>query len=103
MRRRPPRSTRTDTLFPYTTLFRSNGTVLITDPSHFVALGAVAGDAGPKPTETCDDVSIFHPRRAEIARRANPGGAIGPAARCARPRGICRRVPGPRRCEAEAS
>src|SRR3546814_1511055 len=26
MRRRPPRSTRTDTLFPYTTLFRSYGT-----------------------------------------------------------------------------
>src|SRR3546814_5905354 len=25
MRRRPPRSTRTDTLFPYTTLFRSPG------------------------------------------------------------------------------
>src|SRR3546814_3114717 len=25
--RRPPRSTRTDTLFPYTTLFRSNNTV----------------------------------------------------------------------------
>src|SRR3546814_5610123 len=25
MRRRPPRSTRTDTLFPYTTLFRSFG------------------------------------------------------------------------------
>src|SRR3546814_3464346 len=25
MLRRPPRSTRTDTLFPYTTLFRSNG------------------------------------------------------------------------------
>src|SRR3546814_5284675 len=25
MRRRPPRSTRTDTLFPYTTLFRSHG------------------------------------------------------------------------------
>src|SRR3546814_4894095 len=24
MKRRPPRSTRTDTLFPYTTLFRSN-------------------------------------------------------------------------------
>src|SRR3546814_19678766 len=28
MRRRPPRSTRTDTLFPYTTLFRSLGDVL---------------------------------------------------------------------------
>src|SRR3546814_19799745 len=26
MLRRPPRSTRTDTLFPYTTLFRSTGT-----------------------------------------------------------------------------
>src|SRR3546814_3394441 len=28
MIRRPPRSTRTDTLFPYTTLFRSKGTSL---------------------------------------------------------------------------
>src|SRR3546814_4445341 len=27
--RRPPRSTRTDTLFPYTTLFRSQGRVLL--------------------------------------------------------------------------
>src|SRR3546814_16647035 len=30
MIRRPPRSTRTDTLFPYTTLFRSKGFVLKT-------------------------------------------------------------------------
>src|SRR3546814_3193438 len=29
MRRRPPRSTRTDTLFPYTTLFRSFDNILI--------------------------------------------------------------------------
>src|SRR3546814_9152147 len=29
MRRRPPRSTRTDTLFPYTTLFRSSTAVLV--------------------------------------------------------------------------
>src|SRR3546814_18416884 len=29
MRRRPPRSTRTDTLFPYTTLFRSRGFSLV--------------------------------------------------------------------------
>src|SRR3546814_3744449 len=34
MSRRPPRSTRTDTLFPYTTLFRSVGTDL-----HVGALG----------------------------------------------------------------
>src|SRR3546814_13977288 len=34
MIRRPPRSTRTDTLFPYTTLFRSEGaTVLVTSRS----------------------------------------------------------------------
>src|SRR3546814_19362333 len=29
MIRRPPRSTRTDTLFPYTTLFRSGGALLL--------------------------------------------------------------------------
>src|SRR3546814_2809895 len=29
MRRRPPRSTRTDTLFPYTTLFRSNAAIKV--------------------------------------------------------------------------
>src|SRR3546814_15588718 len=31
MIRRPPRSTRTDTLFPYTTLFRSNSTLVLFD------------------------------------------------------------------------
>src|SRR3546814_16745220 len=31
MIRRPPRATRTDTLFPYTTLFRSEGLLLLTD------------------------------------------------------------------------
>src|SRR3546814_1269490 len=35
MRRRPPRSTRTDTLFPYTTLFRSDTAVTAT---HFPIL-----------------------------------------------------------------
>src|SRR3546814_2589021 len=39
MIRRPPRSTRTDTLFPYTTLFRST-----TATGH---LAVVAGDAAP--------------------------------------------------------
>src|SRR3546814_11920456 len=32
MIRRPPRSTRTDTLFPYTTLFRSRVNVLLPHP-----------------------------------------------------------------------
>src|SRR3546814_5728971 len=41
MIRRPPRSTRTDTLFPYTTLFRSHGQRQLDfpqesfDPAHF--------------------------------------------------------------------
>src|SRR3546814_7931085 len=34
MRRRPTRSTRTDTLFPYTTLFRSQGVVWLPDEAH---------------------------------------------------------------------
>src|SRR3546814_19429176 len=36
MFRRPPRSTRTDTLFPYTTLFRSLGGERVTDGGAFV-------------------------------------------------------------------
>src|SRR3546814_3448504 len=42
MIRRPPRSTRTDTLFPYTTLFRSDGTG---------SLGDEARASGAFPTE----------------------------------------------------
>src|SRR3546814_1881505 len=43
---RPPRSTRTDTLFPYTTLFRSNGVI---DENYWLAAyigGALGRDAG---------------------------------------------------------
>src|SRR3546814_20589575 len=49
MIRRPPRSTRTDTLFPYTTLFRSPCGVAT------AATIAEAYDAALK----CDDVSAF--------------------------------------------
>src|SRR3546814_3345757 len=38
MIRRPPRSTRTDTLFPYTTLFRSNAPTALAEPS-FLHIG----------------------------------------------------------------
>src|SRR3546814_1514724 len=42
MRRRPPRSTRTDTLFPYTTLFRSSVTTpkigIVYSPSNSIDL-----------------------------------------------------------------
>src|SRR3546814_12578882 len=43
MIRRPPRSTRTDTLFPYTTLFRSTAV----QPQHFSKMSAAEPDAGP--------------------------------------------------------
>src|SRR3546814_14979407 len=33
MIRRPPRSTRTDTLFPYTTLFRSGFCIVLSEPT----------------------------------------------------------------------
>src|SRR3546814_13394327 len=42
MRRRPPRSTRTDTLFPYTTLFRS--AEIVAPLRH--AMGLVDGEQG---------------------------------------------------------
>src|SRR3546814_13780663 len=41
MIRRPPRSTRTDTLFPYTTLFRSNGREIVLA---YAEPGAVLGE-----------------------------------------------------------
>src|SRR3546814_9940052 len=45
MIRRPPRSTRTDTLFPYTTLFRSNSAPVL--PQH---IRAEFERLSPKPT-----------------------------------------------------
>src|SRR3546814_3781927 len=49
MIRRPPRSTRTDTLFPYTTLFRSYVVVAVVRHRHGlgVALGLVVDAPGP--------------------------------------------------------
>src|SRR3546814_10533316 len=52
MIRRPPRSTRTDTLFPYTTLFRSLALDLIDPPAHGLAgeeAGQVAGQSAGRP------------------------------------------------------
>src|SRR3546814_14238150 len=45
MIRRPPRSTRTDTLFPYTTLFRSCDSASILRTAPFVPPGEALGDA----------------------------------------------------------
>src|SRR3546814_9749152 len=62
MIRRPPRSTRTDTLFPYTTLFRS--------------------PAGSRGSGRCD----------REAARAAPGAAIGQRLRRHHPRGRSQRT-----------
>src|SRR3546814_8445758 len=45
MIRRPPRSTRTDTLFPYTTLFRSDGAA-VTGVAAGMSATAVSGNVG---------------------------------------------------------
>src|SRR3546814_990921 len=47
MKRRPPRSTRTDTLFPYTTLFRSQLAELITR-RHNVSAHVIVADLAKK-------------------------------------------------------
>src|SRR3546814_5814916 len=48
MIRRPPRSTRTDTLFPYTTLFRSWRKALRKDPLQQHPRGCFLGPAHPE-------------------------------------------------------
>src|SRR3546814_12079180 len=53
MIRPPPRSTRTDTLFPSTTLFRSSGTLLIRDGR----IAAVGADVAVPPDATRIDAS----------------------------------------------
>src|SRR3546814_9381601 len=67
MIRRPPRSTRTDTLFPYTTLFRSGGR----------ATGQPAAGAGRRPRPRHPHRLVQHlppalERPAHVAR-ADPG------------------------------
>src|SRR3546814_17067572 len=51
MIRRPPRSTRTDTLFPYTTLFRRHSRQLHTDDGPGREGGCVLGSGGTRAAE----------------------------------------------------
>src|SRR3546814_7688548 len=59
MIRRPPRSTRTDTLFPYTTLFRSDrGVAILGEHAHCAThegLGLVLGAAAVLPVLELDE------------------------------------------------
>src|SRR3546814_16627757 len=53
MIRRPPRSTRTDTLFPYTTLFRSAGH-LYSGPDRLLRPGLAGAGRSPRPGDLLD-------------------------------------------------
>src|SRR3546814_7621440 len=70
MIRRPPRSTRTDTLFPYTTLFRSTGPRALPadrdQPAHLH--GRVAHRAAPG----AEGAGTGHARRGHRARHPRP-------------------------------
>src|SRR3546814_1828017 len=82
MRPRPPRSTRTDTLFPYTTLFRSEDRPLDHEPRQFStsAVRGVAGSAdarrsdllpGPRPARILVGIVEI---RGDPYRRSQPAG-----------------------------
>src|SRR3546814_20173132 len=60
MIRRPPRSTRTDTLFPYTTLFRSAVIPVISTGGATLDVGAQVESLAPDLTEDRDYVALFH-------------------------------------------
>src|SRR3546814_14242295 len=75
MLRRPPRSTRTDTLFPYTTLFRSHRDR--TDPEYGRGEGAADRECGAVAAVT----QRAGAERRDLARahgRCRRGGADGP-------------------------
>src|SRR3546814_11695824 len=78
MIRRPPRSTRTDTLFPYTTLFRSTG-VIRNRKFAFAALActalsspAFAQDAAPADVARGEDAIVVTAARTILPPNALP-------------------------------
>src|SRR3546814_15711493 len=75
MTRRPPRSTRTDTLFPYTTLFRSHGPDAGRQPPTRGAPGAVPSC----PPRRRRDIEIHATATGCAAKPVSfePGGAAG--------------------------
>src|SRR3546814_13981444 len=68
MIRRPPRSTRTDTLFPYTTLFRSVGDGPIGDARDFLFADAKAAERLAMLRK--DELAALHPAGARLAELA---------------------------------
>src|SRR3546814_20534068 len=77
MIRRPPRSTRTDTLFPYTTLFRSGGPAGLRSrpcPGERAGDGQEgAGDSGGRRSQPVDERSA---RGRQVPARRLPAGVL---------------------------
>src|SRR3546814_9981738 len=73
MIRRPPRSTRTDTLFPYTTLFRSVARVHVADRDH-VARAEEGEEAAQPPARS--RFRSRHPHAGVERAQACPGARI---------------------------
>src|SRR3546814_9045240 len=94
MIRLPPRSTRTDTLFPYTTIFRSHD--LVQEGGEGLELGplVVCGADGHVDVDRLDDLNHVTPRVIGVrpAHRSSPAGGEGlTTLRCAPTRGCWRR------------
>src|SRR3546814_8858500 len=69
MIRRPPRSTRTDTLFPYTTLFRSRQHRALLDDDALGDLGACADEAVVLDDDRIGLQRLQHAADADAARQ----------------------------------
>src|SRR3546814_17142974 len=72
MIRRPPRSTRTDTLFPYTTLFRSGFPVLAAIERYIDLFDTAAA----RPGKAADVIEPLVQQRLAAGRRRNHGFAF---------------------------
>src|SRR3546814_14734521 len=83
MIRRPPRSKRTDTLFPYTTLFRSNDYTLERDGKHFL-LSCKHGSAfvlgGPQVVELASAIRLANAAGGILATQGKISADARPAA-----------------------
>src|SRR3546814_758170 len=83
MIRRPPRSTRTDTLFPYTTLFRSapdaDSLLCAGESSHPRMGGALAGEKGLRSQRPCATGAVASRARDRQAHsQEHRVGIVGP-------------------------
>src|SRR3546814_2106081 len=70
MIRRPPRSTRTNTLFPYTTLFRSHRAAVLVDEQRFGIGARLALRMPPGPRQRRDMHIVQTIRRAQREARS---------------------------------